>query len=156
MDGDKFKFTKQNLATNVKEQPQQKYDELVTDAKQNQSKGKPELVQIINTTIGDVLSKAENKKAGKKMSKNIVPEIKIMYDAALAMTVLVNKEFGKTHTNFYKMRNGMENELSNKRKRVTDDKEDEETSESEDDEKSDVNNNDDKESSASKHDTEED
>ena len=69
MDGDKFKFTKQNLATNVKEQPQQKYDELVTDAKQNQSKGKPELVQIINTAIGDVLSKAENKKAGKKTSK---------------------------------------------------------------------------------------
>ena len=35
VDRDKFKFTKQNLATNVKEQPQQKYDELVTDAKQN-------------------------------------------------------------------------------------------------------------------------
>jgi hypothetical protein len=35
VDGDKFKFTKQNLPTNVKEQPQQKYDELVTDAKQN-------------------------------------------------------------------------------------------------------------------------
>jgi len=52
------------LATNVKEQPQQKYDELVTDAKRNQSKGKPELVQIINTAIGGVLSKAENKKAG--------------------------------------------------------------------------------------------
>jgi hypothetical protein len=49
---DKFKFTKQNLATNVKEQPQQKYDELVTDAKRNQSKRKPELVQIINTAIG--------------------------------------------------------------------------------------------------------
>ncbi len=64
VDGDKFKFTKQNLATNVKEQPQQKYDELVTDATQNQSKGRPELVQIINTAIGDVLSKAENKKSG--------------------------------------------------------------------------------------------
>jgi hypothetical protein len=78
------------LATNVKEQPQQKYDELVTDAKQNQSKRKPELVQIINTAIGDVLSKAENKKVGKKMSRKIVPEMKIMYDAALAMTVLLN------------------------------------------------------------------
>ncbi len=66
VDGEKFKFSKQNLATNVKEQPQQKYDELVTDAKQNQSKGKPELLQIINTAISDVLSKAENKKAGKK------------------------------------------------------------------------------------------
>ncbi len=61
VEGDKFKFTKQNLATNVKEQPQQKYDELVTDSKRNQSKGKPELVQIIDTAIGDVLSKAENK-----------------------------------------------------------------------------------------------
>ena len=39
VDGDKFKFTKQNLATNVKEQPQQKYDELVTDAKQTSLKG---------------------------------------------------------------------------------------------------------------------
>ncbi len=144
------------MATNVKEQPQQKCDELVTDAKQNQSKGKPELVQIINTAIGDVLSKAENKKAGKKMSKKIVPEMKIMYDAASAMTVLVNKEFGMTYTNFYEMRNGMENKLSNKRKWVTDDKEDEETSKSEDDEKSDMNNNDYKESSATKQDTEED
>ncbi len=90
------------------------------------------------------------------MSKKIVAEMKIMYDAASAMTVLVNKEFGKTHTNFYKMCNGMENKFSNKRKRVTDDKEDEETSESEDDEKSDVKNNDDEESSASKQDTEED
>ena len=133
-----------------------KYDELVTDAKRNQSKGKPELVQIINTAVGDVLSKAENKKAGKKMSKKIVAEMKIMYDAALAMAVLVNKEFGMTYTNFYEMRNGMENELSNKRKWVTDDKEDEEMSESEDNEKSDVNNNDDEESSASKQDTKED
>jgi hypothetical protein len=83
------------------------------------------------------------------MSKKIVAEMMIMYDAASAMTVLVNKEFGKTYTNFYKMCNGMENELSKKRKRVTDDKEDEEMSKSEDDEKSDVNNNDDKESSAS-------
>jgi hypothetical protein len=39
------------------------------------------------------------------MSKKIVPEMKIMYDAASAMTVLVNKEFRKTYTNFYKMRN---------------------------------------------------
>ncbi len=113
VDGDKFKFTKQNLATNVKQQPQQKYDELVTDAKRNQSKGKPESVQIINTTIGDVVSKNENKKAGKKMSKKIVAEMKIMYDAASAMTALVNKEFRKTYIDFYKMRNGMEKELSN-------------------------------------------
>ncbi len=113
-------------------------------------------MQIINTTIGDVLSKAENKKAGKKKSKKIVAEMKIMYDAASAMTVLVNKELGKTYTNFYNMRNGMEDKFSNKRKGVTDDKEDEETSESEDDETSDVNNNDDKESSASKQDTKED
>ncbi len=55
------------------------------------------MVQIINTTIGDVLSKAEIKIAGKKMSKKIVAEMKIMYDAASAMTVLVNKEFGKTY-----------------------------------------------------------
>ncbi len=82
--------------------------------------------------------------------------MKIMYDAALAMTVLVNKEFGKTYTSFYKMRNGMENELSNKWKRVTDDKEEEETSKSEDNEKSDVNKNNGKESSASKQDTKED
>ncbi len=156
VDGDKFKFTKQNLATNVKEQPQQKYDELVTDAKRNQSKGKPELVQIINTAIGDVLVKLKIKKAGKKKSKKIVAEMKIMYDPALAMTLHVNKGFRKTYTDFYKMRNGMENELSNKRKWVTDDKEDEETSESEDDEKSDVNNNNDEESSASKQDTGED
>ncbi len=72
MDGDKFKFSKQNLATNVKELPQQKYDELVTDAKRSQSKGKPESVQIINTAIGDVLSKAENKKVGKKRAKRLL------------------------------------------------------------------------------------
>ncbi len=90
------------------------------------------------------------------MSKMIVAEVKIMYDAASAMTVLMNKEFRKTYTDFYKMCNGMESELSNKRKRVTDDKEDEETSKSEDDEKSDVNNNDDEESSASKQDIKED
>ena len=90
------------------------------------------------------------------MSKKIVAEMKIMYDAASAMTELVNKKFGKTCTDFYKIRNGMENELSNKRKWVTDDKEDEKMSESEDDEKSDVNNNNDEESSASKQDTKED
>jgi hypothetical protein len=90
------------------------------------------------------------------MSKKIVAEMKIMYDAASSMTVLVNKEFGKPYTNFYKMHDGMENELSNKRKRVTEDKEDEETSKSEDDEKNDMNNNNDEESSASKQDTKED
>ncbi len=106
------------MATNIKEQPQQKFDELVTDAKQNQFKGKPELVQIINTAIGDILSKAENKKASKKMSKKIVPEMKIMYDAASAMTVLVNKEFGKTYTNFYKKHKGMENKFSTRESRL--------------------------------------
>ncbi len=35
------------------------------------------------------------------MSKKIVAEMKIMYDAASAMTVLMNKEFRKTYTNFY-------------------------------------------------------
>ncbi len=90
------------------------------------------------------------------MRKKIVAEMNIMYDAASAMTVLVNKEFGKTYTDFYKTRDGIENELSNKRQRVTDDKEDEETSESEGNEKSDVNNNDDEESSASKQETKED
>ncbi len=90
------------------------------------------------------------------MSKKIVAEMKIMYDAALAITVPMNKEFGKTYTNIYQMHNGMENKLSNKRKRVTDDKEDEEMGKSEDDEKSDMNNNGDEESSASKQDTEED
>jgi hypothetical protein len=90
------------------------------------------------------------------MSTKIVAEMKIMYDAALARTVLMNKEFRKKYTNFYKIHNGMEKELSNKRKQVTGDKEDEETSKSEDDEKSDVNNNDDKESSASKQETKED
>ncbi len=72
-------------------------------------------MQIINTAIGDVLSKAENKKVGKKLSKKIVAEMKIMYDAASAMKVLVNKEFGKTYTGFYKMHNGMENKLSSAR-----------------------------------------
>ncbi len=90
------------------------------------------------------------------MSKKIVAEMKIMYDAVLAMTVLMNKEFGKTYTNFYKMHDGIENKLSNKRKQVTDDKEDEKMRKSEDNEKSDVNNNDDKESSAAKQDTKED
>ena len=60
------------------------------------------------------------------MSKAIVAEMKIMYDAALAMTVLMNKEFRKTYMDFYKISNGMENKILNKRKRVTDDKEDEE------------------------------
>jgi hypothetical protein len=45
---------------------------LITNPKQNKSKLKLELVQIINTAIGDVLSKAEKKKtAGKKMSKRV-------------------------------------------------------------------------------------
>ena len=70
------------------------------------------------------------------MSKKIVAEMKIMYDAASAMTVLVNKEFGKTYTDFYKMRNGMEDELSNKRKRSTDDEGDEDVGKNEDDDKS--------------------
>jgi hypothetical protein len=52
-------------------------------------------VQIINTAIGDVLNKPENKKSGKKMSKKIVAEMKIMYDTASAMTVLVNKKVRK-------------------------------------------------------------
>ena len=41
------------------------------------------------------------------MSKKIVAEMKIMYDTALAMTVLMNKEFGKTYTNLQKLRDGL-------------------------------------------------
>ena len=111
----KFMFNNRNLATKDKDTTQQKYYEFIADPKQNQSKQKPELVQIINTAIVDVLRKADIKKpAGKKMSKKIVAEMKNIYDTALAMTALVNKEFGNTYTNFYKMRRGMEEEISKK------------------------------------------
>ena len=59
MDRNKFNFNNQNLATMDNDNTQHKYDEFVTDPKQNQSKRKPELVQIINTAIVDVLSNAE-------------------------------------------------------------------------------------------------
>jgi hypothetical protein len=137
-EGPKFRFTNKNLATNFKDkEAQDKYDDLDTDATQNWGKGKDELVNIINTAIGDVLSKAEKKKSlGKKMSKKIVAEMKNVYDAASAMTVLVNKEFETKYDNFYRMRSGMEDELSNKRKRSTDDEGDEDVSKNEDDDKS--------------------
>ncbi len=70
------------------------------------------------------------------MSKKIVAEMKNVYDAASAMTVLVNKEFEMKYDNFYRMQSGMEDELSNKRKRSTDDEGDKDVSEIEDDDKS--------------------
>ncbi len=81
------------------------------------------------------------------MSKKIVAEMKNVYDAASAMTVLVNKEFEMKYNNFYRMQSGMEDKLSNKRKWSTDDEGDEDVSEngdndkSEGDEKNDGNNN---------------
>ncbi len=74
------------------------------------------------------------------MSKKIVAEMKNIYDAASAMAPLVNKEFGNTYTNFYKMHCEMEDELSKKRKRDTDDKENEDLSKSDNNEESDVSN----------------
>ena len=62
--------------------------------------------------------------------------MKIMYDAASAMTVLVNKEFETKYNNFYRMRSGMEDKFSNKRKRSTDDEGDGDVSKNEDDDKS--------------------
>ncbi len=45
------------MATNFKDkEAQDKYDDLDTDATRNWGKGKDELVNIINTAIGDVLS----------------------------------------------------------------------------------------------------
>ena len=52
------------------------------------------------------------------------------------MTVHVNKEFKTKYDNFYRMRSGMEVELSNKRKQSTDDEGDEDVSKNEDDDKS--------------------
>ena len=74
------------------------------------------------------------------MSNKIVAEMKNIYDAALAMTALVNKEFGNTYTDFYKMRRGMEDKLSKKRKQTTDDKEIEDVSKSDGIEENNVNN----------------
>ncbi len=74
--------------------------------------------------------------------------MKNVYEAALAMTVLVSKEFETKYDNFYRMRSGMEVELSNKRKQSTDDEGDEDVSKNEDvdksegDEKNDGNNDD--------------
>jgi hypothetical protein len=65
--------------------------------------------------------------------------MKNVYDAASAMTVLMNKEFKTKYDNCYRMRSGMEDELSNKRKRSTDDEGDEDVSENEDDDKSEGN-----------------
>jgi len=130
---------------------------LITNPKQNKSKLKLELVQIINTAIDDVLSKAEKKKtAGKKMSKQVFTEVKNIFDAASAMTALVNKDFEKTYTDFYKMPGGIEDELSKKRKRDTDGEEEEYESESDYEEESDVNNDKKEESSDSKADSNKD
>jgi hypothetical protein len=124
---------------------------LITNPKQNKSKLKLELVQIINTAIGDVLSKAEKKKtAGKKMSKQVFTEVKNIFDTALAMTALMNKDFKKTYTDFYKMHGGIEDKLSKKRKWDTDGKEEEYESKSDYDEESDVYINKKEESSDSK------
>ena len=84
------------------------------------------------------------------MSKKIVAEMKNIYDVALAMTALANKEFGNTYTNFYKMRRVIEDKLSKKRKQDTDDKENEDLSESDGNEGSDVKKYEEEESSASK------
>ena len=65
--------------------------------------------------------------------------MKNVYDAASAMTVLVNKEFKTKYDNFYRMQSGMEDELSNKRKQSTDDKGGEDVSENEDDDKNEGN-----------------
>ncbi len=108
-------------------------------------------MQIINTAIGDVLSKAEKKKtAGKKMSKQVFTEVKNIFDTALAMTALMNKDFKKTYTDFYKMHGGIEDKLSKKRKWDTDGKEEEYESKSDYDEESDVYINKKEESSDSK------
>ncbi len=90
------------------------------------------------------------------MSKQVFTEVKNIFDAALAMTALVNKDFVKTYTNFYKMHGGIEDKLSKKRKRDTDGKEEEYESKSDYNEKSDVNNDRKEESSDSKADSNED
>jgi hypothetical protein len=83
-------------------------------------------------------------------------EAKNIFDAASAMTALVNKDFEKTYTNFYKMCGGIEDELSKKRKWDTDGEEEEWESKSDYDEESDMNNDEKEESSDSKADSDED
>jgi hypothetical protein len=90
------------------------------------------------------------------MSKQVFTEVKNTFDAASAMTALVNKDFKKTYTNFYKMCGGIENKLSKKRKQDTDGKEEEYESKSDYNEESDMNNNEKKESSGSKADSNKD
>ena len=72
------------------------------------------------------------------------------------MTALVNEEFGNTYTGFYKMRRGMEDKLSKKKKQDTGDYKNEDLRESDGNEESDMNNDIEEESSASKQDSKED
>jgi hypothetical protein len=62
LDRNKFKFSEANFAIKDKDHTQQTNEDLITNPKQSKSKLKLELVQIINTAICDVLSKAEKKK----------------------------------------------------------------------------------------------
>ena len=87
------------------------------------------------------------------MSKQVFTEVKNIFDAASA---LVNKDFEKTYTDFYKKHGGIEDKLSKKRKRDTDGEEEEYESKSDYNEESDMNNNEKKESSGSKADSNKD
>ena len=90
------------------------------------------------------------------MSKQVFTEVKNIFDAVSAMTSLVNKDFEKTYTDFYKMHGGIEDKLSKKRKRDTDGEEEEYESKSGYNEESDVNNDQKEESSDSKTDSNKD
>jgi hypothetical protein len=61
LDRNKFKFSEANFAIKDKDQTEQTNEDLITNPKQNKSKLKLDLVQIINIAIDDILSKAEKK-----------------------------------------------------------------------------------------------
>ena len=75
------------------------------------------MAKTINSALEDLLKKAQKKVDNKQMSNKALANMKSIFDAGSAMTVLMNKVLGRKYEHFYEMTNGLEEILETEQKK---------------------------------------
>ena len=75
------------------------------------------MAKIINSALEDLPKKAQKNMDNKQMSNKALANMKSIFDAGSAMTVLMNKVLGRKYEHFYEMTNGLEDILEAEKNR---------------------------------------
>ena len=100
--GGEFKITNKNFTKKAQANYNNQNEDCNTTTEQIKKKYNTELAKTINSALEDLLKNLKKNADNEQMSNKALGNMKSIFDAGSAMTVLMNKGFGRMYENFMK------------------------------------------------------